>query len=133
MAFGNVAKSDPVQARRAGAQTSTATTLPAKGTPKTVLGVIKAEVLFVPHYDAKGNQVTAMYFKVGDQLYAARDTIDWCASLRPPLPWIEAEVRKRLEDAAVAAEFVPPATDAVDVLEPDGQTEPEVSMGDVDP
>lgn len=91
---------------------------PAAGQPQKVIDVLEAKVQFVRFYDERGIERTAMYFVVGGQYYATKDTIEWCArQLFPMTDWLRKGVDAKLaaKDASASTADLP-KEDSVNVL-----------------
>ena len=113
MSLGNENNS-PLKARMQGVRTARdGTGASASGTPKTVNHVIKGECVFVGFNNEQGRASVALFFKVGDQFYAPKDTEQWCASLFPMTDWLAAAVAEKFKEAQPVTV---PRDDTVDVL-----------------
>ncbi len=121
MSLGN--NDNPLKARMQGVRVARDGTAASSGKPQTVTTVIKGEIVFVGYNDTRGEARSALFFKVGDQYYAPKDTEQWCASLRPMTDWIAAGVLEKLKEERPVAI---PRTDSVDVLD-DGTEEGDAS------
>jgi hypothetical protein len=106
-------------ARMAGVKVAQEASTDARGRPQQVIDVLDAEIKFVRFNDEKGVSRTAMYFVVGGQYYATKDTVDWCEKqLYPMTAWmkeaVESHQSKRQAPVVTAADL--PKNDSVDVL-----------------
>lgn len=120
MSLGN--QNSPLSARMQGVRTARdGSAGQGTGSPSTVTHVMEGKVKFVGFNDERGNPVTAMYFEVGGQLYAAADTVQWCSRLMPATDWLAkaiAEHEKRSAPVSI------PKEDTVDVMDEGNDEDP---------
>lgn len=110
-------KSDVLAARMQGVRVATdGTGTSNRGTPQRVTHVYEGKTVFVGYNDEQGRACVALYFQVGDQFYAPKDTVSWCANLFPMVDWIKEGVLAKLEQKAPADVATLPDSDAVDIL-----------------
>lgn len=86
-----------------------------RGEPQKVLGAVEATWVVVAFNDERGTPCHGLFLKVGEQYYASKDTVQWCASLLPMNEWIRKQLeQRRKQEAPVEL----PAQDSVDVFAP---------------
>lgn len=110
--------SNLMDARRAGAVKTASEGAPVSAEPQKLLGVVRAEVVFVQYTNQRGEQETGMFFDVNGQLVSTPDTSEWCKKLRPISGWLEKQVRDAIAPRPTAADL--PESDSVDVMSNDG-------------
>lgn len=117
MSIGNSA-SPIMQARQDGVRHATDASTEVRVPPQTVVSVVEAKVVFVHYCNARGEMETSMYFQVGDQLVAPKDTADWCKRIFPMSEWMYKQVMTRTKQQQTAADTAPlPQGDSVDVFD----------------
>jgi len=104
------------QARQDGVRRATDASTEVKVPPQTVVGVAEAKVVFVHYCNARGEMETSMFFQVGDQLVAPKDTAEWCKRIYPMSDWMYKQVQAK-QRAATAPSAPLPQGDSVDVLD----------------
>jgi hypothetical protein len=90
--------------------------------PQTVTHVFKGEIIFVKYCNARGVMEDAMFFKVGNQMLAPKDTTEWCGRIFPMSDWMRIQVDAKMQSAEVSTDPLP-SGDSVDVLAEDGDSD----------
>lgn len=88
-----------------------------KGEPNKVVGISEVSLVLVAFYDERGAPCHGLYFRVGDDLVSAQDTVEWCGRLKPMSDWMRRQVDQHF--SAVEASATPPVVaqdDSVSVL-----------------
>lgn len=127
MSLGN--QNNPLAARTQGVRTARNATAPSSGSPQTVNQVVEGKCVFVGYNDERGEARTALFFKVGDQYYAPKDSVQWCSQLLPMTDWLRDAVQDKVRDEAPV---VASKGDAVDVMG-GGDDESEAGSAEVTP
>jgi hypothetical protein len=84
-----------------------------RGTPNTVLHVLKGETFAVNYVDEQGRVRAAVVTKFGDTVYFAANSEQWASQLRPASDWMQKAIESKI--IHLSTEDIP-KEDTVDVV-----------------